>query len=137
MKTRILAAAAALMISAPAFAMQMANTVEGTIHTYCMNGAATCRAFIEIGGKRYAIQAPFSQFAGLDGATVKMQGTIDAACPGGGTSANFTPSSKSIDVFGKLEINHPSHSPIIPFVGGYLLDFGGDKKVVVSSRHDL
>ena len=143
MKTLMMltAAASLLATAAPASAMVTANTVEGTLHTYCMNGAASCRALIDIGGKSYTIQAPFKEFAGLDGATVKMHGTIDVACPGGGTCSNFTPTSKKIDIFGTLAALYTAEPlqgrPMVPTAGNYLLSFGNGKSIVISSKENL
>src|SRR4051812_43632936 len=45
-----------------------ADFLSGTLHTRCMNGASTCRAFIEVDGKQFMIKDDFKKYAGLDGA---------------------------------------------------------------------
>src|SRR4051812_17875886 len=39
-----------------------ADFLSGTLHTRCMNGASTCRAFIEVDGKQFMIKDDFKKY---------------------------------------------------------------------------
>jgi len=130
----------AMLSAAPAFALVTADTYEGTLHTYCMNGAASCHAVLDVGDKTYTVNAPFKNFVGLDGATVRIHGDVGAACPGGGDCAalhTITMTSKNIDVYGRIGMLMRSTNPTIPHAGNYLLQWGkGQNKhsIVVDYR---
>ncbi|MGH7125487.1 MAG: hypothetical protein ACREFI_14015 [Stellaceae bacterium] len=80
--------AAATLLASNAFA---ADSITGTVHTYCMNGAASCRAYIDttVGGiqKRTELTGKFSAVAKLDGKIATVGGI--AMCLNGGDSCRF------------------------------------------------
>lgn len=120
------------------------NFVTGTIHTRCMNGAATCRAFIEVNGQQYMIHDDFKNYAGLDGATVSLQGTLKGNCPAGAMCitniVEFYPSSNTIMVKGELGVLYTALGPtrpIVPQAGNYLLKFDNGNTMIVDSKRNL
>jgi hypothetical protein len=88
MKTLALSLAAVASLLSPA---AFAGELTGTVHTYCMNGASSCRATLDLAdGKSVNLEGDFAKLGKLDGKIATVTGTKDAVCPGGGTCDNFT-----------------------------------------------
>jgi len=64
-----------------------AETRYGVVHTYCMNGAATCRAILSSNGKDYVLGGEFSDFAKFNGKIVEVTG--NDRCMNGADSCRF------------------------------------------------
>lgn len=64
-----------------------ADTKYGVVHTYCMNGAATCRAILSSNGKDYVLGGEFSDFAKFNGKIVEVTG--NERCMNGADTCRF------------------------------------------------
>lgn len=118
--------------------------VTGKISTRCMNGASTCKAFITVDGKQYPIHGDFKNYAGLDGVTVTVPGSIHGNCPIGAMCivnfVEFYPSSNDVMLKGNLGILYTAANPtrpIVPQAGNYLMTFEDGKTLVVDSKKNL
>ena len=114
-----------------------ADFLTGTLHTRCMNGAASCRAFIEADGKQFMINGDFRKYAGLDGATVTIPGELHSNCPANARCiidvSEFYPRGENLMVKGNLGMLMTVHNPMVPQAGNYLLKVDGGNTVVVDA----
>ena len=115
-----------------------ADFLSGTLHTRCMNGASTCRAFIEVDGKQFTIKDDFKKYAGLDGATVTIPGELRSNCPANARCiidySEFIPKGDNMMVRGNIGMLMTNvHNPMIPHPGNYLLTLDGGNTVIVDA----
>jgi len=138
---KLVAAVLLTAVASPAWAKTYTGTLQ-VAKVLCITYPCKAPVSLKVGALSYPIETTqyFTQgeLDGLDGATVKMKGSIGAQQVPGGSKAmfqSFVPSSGALQIKGNLAQLYLNFMPTYPGParGNMELTFGTDKKLLVSS----